>query len=95
MKRVNADTDAARTKLKADQDAFDGEYRMQTAAMKDRALELDARDATLKAAEVAAQKMTADAAGLNARAQQALSSAAATQAEAAEIMKRLREIVKG
>ncbi len=92
---VEADNAKAYAKLKLDQGAFDAEYRTWTTAMEDRAAELDARDATLKAAEVAAQKMTADAATLNARAQQALSSAAATQAEAAEIMKRLREIVKG
>ena len=93
--RVEVDNAKAYAKLKFDQGAFDAEYRTQTAAMTARASELDARDATLKAAEVAAQKMTADAATLNGRAQQALSSAAATQADAAEIVKRLREIVKG
>ncbi len=83
-----------RVKLKADQDAFDAEYRTQTAAMKARDTLQNEREARLRTSETAAEKMANDAQALNVTANKLMVHASAVEQEAVEKMRKMREIVE-
>ena len=93
QKTVAAEIATARAKLKADRDAFDAEYRTQTAALKAHEGRLNARETLLKGSETAAKKMADDAVVLNASAKRMAESASAKEAGAAEMVAQLRAIV--